>query len=282
MTASTNKTLARKGAVAASLASVLLLAACASTQPNPVVEQARNAVDKASADAEVARRAALELKTAKDSLARADQAWNNEKDKVEAEHQAYLATQQASTATALANARANDAKLQDTRGKADQLRLQARTQQLEAARKDVASANARADKAEAELKDLQGQKTDRGLVVTLGDVLFAFGKEGLLPASRPRLDKLAQFLRENPDRQLRIEGYTDSIGTTHYNQKLSERRAVTVRDALIRRGIAAERMTAEGYGKDFPVATNATEQGRAMNRRVEIIIADENGVLRSR
>lgn len=282
MTASTNKTLARKGAVAASLASVLLLAACASTQPNPVVEQARNAVDKASADAEVARRAALELKTAKDSLARADQAWNNEKDKIEAEHQAYLATQQASTATALANARANDAKLQDTRGKADQLRLQARTQQLEAARKDVASANARADKAEAELKDLQGQKTDRGLVVTLGDVLFAFGKEGLLPASRPRLDKLAQFLRENPDRQLRIEGYTDSIGTTHYNQKLSERRAVTVRDALIRRGIAAERMTAEGYGKDFPVATNATEQGRAMNRRVEIIIADENGVLRSR
>ncbi|MDO5056245.1 MAG: OmpA family protein [Lautropia sp.] len=282
MTASTNKTLARKGAVAASLASVLLLAACASTQPNPVVEQARNAVDKASADAEVARRAALELKTAKDSLARADQAWNNDKDKVEAEHQAYLATQQASTATALATARANDAKLQDTRGKADRLRLQARTQQLEAARKDVASANARADKAEAELKDLQGQKTDRGLVVTLGDVLFAFGKESLLPASRPRLDKLAQFLRENPDRQLRIEGYTDSIGTAHYNQKLSERRAVTVRDALMRRGIAAERMTAEGYGKDFPVATNATEQGRAMNRRVEIIIADENGVLRSR
>lgn len=281
MTASKN--IVRRGSLAASVASALLLAACASTpQPNPVLEQARTHVDKVAGQPEVARRAALEMKKARDTLARADQAWTHDKDKAEADHLAYLATQQASTAEARANARANDARLQETRGKANQLRLQARTQQLEAARADAASANARADKLQAQLNDLEARKTDRGLLVTLGDVLFAFGKEGLMPSSRPKLDKLAQFLRENPERNLRVEGYTDSVGTAHYNQRLSERRAVTVRDALIRRGVMAERINAMGYGKDFPVASNATEQGRAMNRRVEIIIADENGTLRSR
>ena len=254
-----------------------------------MLEQARTHVDQVASQPEVASRAALELKTAKDTLARADQTWSNDKDKAETDHLAYLATQQASTAQALANARANDAKLQETRGKANQMRLQARTQQLEArtaeveaARADAASANARADKLQTQLNELEAKKTDRGLLVTLGDVLFAFGKEGLMPSSRPRLDKLAKFLRDNPDRQLRIEGYTDSVGTAHYNQRLSERRAVAVRDALERRGIEPERMNAMGYGEEYPVATNATEQGRAMNRRVEIIIADENGVLRSR
>lgn len=285
----TEKTLARRGAVAVAVASALLLTACASNKPNPVLEQARTHVDQVASQPDVASRAALELKTAKDTLARADQTWSDDKDKEETEHLAYLATQQASTAQALATARTNDAKLQETRGKANQMRLQARTQQLEArtaeaeaARADAASANERADKLQAQLNELEAKKTDRGLLVTLGDVLFAFGKEGLMPSSRPRLDKLAKFLRENPDRQLRIEGYTDSVGTAHYNQRLSERRAVTVRDALERRGIEPERMNAMGYGEEYPVATNATEQGRAMNRRVEIIIADENGVLRSR
>ncbi|MDO4682902.1 MAG: OmpA family protein [Lautropia sp.] len=273
---------ARRGVLALSVASALVLGACASTQPNPVVEQARSHVDKVAAQPEVAGRAALELKAAKDTLARADKVWTGDKDQAEAEHLAYLATQQASTAEALANARANDAKLQETKGKANQLRLDARTAEVEAARADAASARARADELQAQMNALEAKKTDRGLLVTFGDVLFAFGKAELLPSSSDRLDKLAQFLMDNPERKLRVEGYTDSVGSAGYNQKLSERRADAVKLALVRRGIAADRITSVGYGKDYPVATNSSDAGRAMNRRVEVVIADEKGVLRSR
>ncbi|MDO5103170.1 MAG: OmpA family protein [Lautropia sp.] len=273
---------ARRGVLALSLASAMVLGACASTQPNPVLEEARTQVDKVSSEPEVARRAALEMKAAKDTLARADKAWTADKDQAETEHLAYLATQQANTAQAIANARANDAKLQETRGQANQLRLEARTAEVEAARADAASANARADKLQAQMDELQAKKTNRGLLVTFGDVLFAFGKAELLPSSSARLDKLAQFLMDNPERKLRVEGYTDSVGSAGFNQKLSERRADAVKFALVRRGIASDRITAVGYGKDYPVATNSTDAGRAMNRRVEVVIADEKGVLRSR
>ena len=118
--------------------------------------------------------------------------------------------------------------------------------------------------------------------MTLGDVLFEFGKADLTAQAAPRLDKLAKFLAEFPNRKLLIEGYTDSVGTANFNQTLSERRAAAVQSALVTRGVAADRITARGYGKEYPVADNSSPEGRAMNRRVEIVIADENGNLRSR
>lgn len=274
--------LARTGALAASVASALLLAACASTAPNPVLEQARTRVDQVGANPEVASRAQLELKAARDTLARADKVWTDDRDAEETEHLAYLATQQAGTAEALGNARANDARLQETKGRADQLRLQARTREVDEARADAASARAEAAELQKQLKDVQAQPTQRGLLVTLGDVLFAVGSDRLRPGSNRPLDKLAEFLQENPERKLRVEGYTDSTGSAATNQRLSERRAEAVQQALVRRGVSPERITAVGYGKEYPVATNATADGRAMNRRVEVVIADDKGVLRSR
>ena len=160
---------------------------------------------------------------------------------------------------------------------ADQARLQAQS-----AEQRAAEAAAKVKSLQAELNELQAQQTERGLLVTLGDVLFAFGKADLTAQAGPRLDKLAKFLTEFPERKLLFEGYTDSVGSASFNQTLSERRAAAVQQALIQRGVAADRIVARGYGKDFPVADNSSDEGRAMNRRVEIVIADENGNLRSR
>ena len=123
---------------------------------------------------------------------------------------------------------------------------------------------------------------DAGASVTLGDVLFEFGKAQLLPTAGPRLDQLADFLRQYPDRKLLIEGHTDSVGSTSANQTLSERRAQAVQQALTMRGVDPSRITTRGYGKAFPVASNGTPEGRALNRRVEVVIADDKGTLRSR
>lgn len=307
MTASTRPLftpIRRASATATAVATALLLAACASGGGhNETLEQARAQVNQVAAQPDVVQRAALELKTANDTLARADHVWRSDGDRAETEHLAYLATQQARTAEALGQARANEAKLNDTRGQADQLRLQARTreadaarqqaeaarqqasqarQQAEAARADAASARAQADALQAKLKELEAQQTERGLLVTLGDVLFAFNSDRLLPTAGPRLDKLARFLADHPDRLLRVEGYTDGVGSDAYNLNLSQRRAAAVQQALVQRGVAAQRITTAGYGKAHPVASNASAEGRALNRRVEVIISDDQGVLRAR
>jgi outer membrane protein OmpA-like peptidoglycan-associated protein len=137
-----------------------------------------------------------------------------------------------------------------------------------------------ADKAarlQAEIDALKAKPTDRGLVLTLGDVLFDTGKAELNPGAARKLDQLAQFLTEHPDRRIQIDGYTDSIGTDSYNLDLSQRRANAVKSALQVRGIDATRIATQGYGKEFPVASNADSGGRQLNRRVEVIIGGENG-----
>jgi outer membrane protein OmpA-like peptidoglycan-associated protein len=128
---------------------------------------------------------------------------------------------------------------------------------------------------ERELEELRAQKTDRGSVLTLGDILFEVDKADLLPGAMRTIDKLAEFLKNHPERNIIIEGHTDDTGSATYNLGLSQRRADGVRGALLQRGIASERIVTKGYGQQFPVASNATSAGRQQNRRVEIIILDE-------
>jgi len=116
--------------------------------------------------------------------------------------------------------------------------------------------------------------TPRGLVITLGDVLFDTGRTQLNPGSARKLDQLAQFLAEHPGRRARIDGFTDS--TESYNQDLSQRRADAVKYALVSRGIDYSRIETQGYGKGFPVAANDDSIGRQMNRRVDVVIGGEN------
>jgi outer membrane protein OmpA-like peptidoglycan-associated protein len=102
-------------------------------------------------------------------------------------------------------------------------------------------------------------------------------KANLKPGATRSLTNVAQFLRENPERQITIEGYTDNVGSDAYNRELSQRRADSVRDFLVQSGISADRITARGLGEEYPVASNDTQAGRQQNRRVQIIIINDNG-----
>ena len=128
---------------------------------------------------------------------------------------------------------------------------------------------------EREIAELKAKQTDRGIVLTLGDILFESGKANLMPGAIMTIDKLAEFLKKYPNRTVLIEGHTDSVGTETYNLSLSQMRAEALRTATISKGISSQRITTKGYGKRYPVASNTTQAGRQQNRRVEIIILDE-------
>jgi outer membrane protein OmpA-like peptidoglycan-associated protein len=114
--------------------------------------------------------------------------------------------------------------------------------------------------------------------LTLGDVLFDTGEATLKAGAATTIDRLAQFMRDYPEHAVRIEGHTDSTGSDETNRSLSERRAQSVRDALLARGLAAERIATLGYGEAQPIANNDTAAGRQQNRRVEIVVSDAQGM----
>ena len=120
------------------------------------------------------------------------------------------------------------------------------------------------------------------MVITLGDVLFGTNKAQLKSGGTRSLQKLAGFLKQYPQRKAQVEGYTDSTGGADYNQELSDRRANAVRTSLVDMGISNDRITTRGYGKESPVASNDTAAGRQMNRRVEIILSEDNSHVSSR
>ena len=149
-------------------------------------------------------------------------------------------------------------------------------EQADLAQQQARESEQRSGQMEAQLKELNAKKTERGLVITLGDVLFDTNKSDLKTGANRSLKKLANFLKKYPDRQAEIEGYTDSRGNSEHNKELSERRANAVRASLLRMGIGPDRITTRGYGPESPIASNDTSAGRQMNRRVEIIVSDES------
>lgn len=155
-------------------------------------------------------------------------------------------------------------------------------QQAALAQTQAANANEHAQSLQAALSELQARPTDRGMVVTIGDLLFDTGSAHLKPGGERVVDRLADFMKTYPKRRVAIEGFTDSVGNPSYNQDLSERRAEAVRLALVDRGIDPARVVARGYGEEYPVASNANVAGRQMNRRVEVVISDVDGVIGSR
>jgi outer membrane protein OmpA-like peptidoglycan-associated protein len=149
-----------------------------------------------------------------------------------------------------------------------------------------AQANANADQnsakmlaMQAELDAMQAKKTDHGMVITMGDVLFDTARAQLKPGGTRNLQKLADFMKEYPERKVGVEGFTDSVGNDDYNQALSKRRADSVRSALLGMGIDSDRVSTRGYGESLPVASNDTKAGRQLNRRVEIVLSDEQGTV---
>jgi outer membrane protein OmpA-like peptidoglycan-associated protein len=269
----------------------LTMAACASVpQPNLALEKARSAVRSAEADPNVSVYAAVDLHTARDELdaAEAAAAAHNESG---IDQPAYLAAQTARLAQLTASAKANDARVAAGKAARDQIQLNARTREVDTAlvardqaTQRAASADAARDQAtqqsaalQAELDALKAKPTDRGLVLTLGDVLFDTGKADLNPGAARNLDQLVQFLTDHAERRVEIDGFTDSVGADSYNLDLSQRRADTVKAVLVGRGIESTRIVSRGYGKEFGVASNADSGGRQLNRRVEIVIGGVDG-----
>jgi len=222
------------------------------------------------------------------------------------EAQADAAAQAANAAQSQAQAQAAAAQAERDRLAAENAKMQTQQAELakanadaqaEAARLAAQNANARAEDANAraarekELREklraqlnaiLQTTETSRGLIVNLSDVLFDSGKYSLKPGTQVSLARIAGIFQSYPDLKIQVEGYTDAIGGDEYNLKLSENRADTTRDFLEKQGVAQPNITAQGYGKADPVADNGTPSGRALNRRVELVVSgDAIGVAQS-
>jgi outer membrane protein OmpA-like peptidoglycan-associated protein len=275
----------------AGISLALTMAACASMPlTDAALENARSAVRTAEADPNVARYAALDLHTARTELDAAEAA-AVARDERGIDQPAYLATQTAHLAQLKASTKANDARVAAGKADRDQIQLNARTNEVNGAllARDQASqraenANVARDQAtqqtaalQSELDALKAKPTDRGLVLTLGDVLFDSGRAELNPGSYRNLDQLVLFLNQHTERRVEIDGYTDSVGTDSFNLDLSQRRADSVKSVLVSRGIDSTRIASRGYGKDFGVASNSDSGGRQLNRRVEIVIGGDDG-----
>jgi outer membrane protein OmpA-like peptidoglycan-associated protein len=203
--------------------------------------------------------------------------------------EADRATRTANAATQMANAAELDARSSQRQSEASQRdamnaqqQAQAAQQQAAASQMQAGEAERRAQALEKQLAELNAKKTDRGLVITIGDVLFDTGRSDLKSGGMQNIQRLSGFLKEYPKRRAAIEGYTDSTGSDATNMTLSGRRAEAVMSALVGMGVDRAQLVSQGYGETHPVAGNDTSGGRQMNRRVEIVLSDESGVVAPR
>lgn len=229
------------------------------------------AISSAEADRERAR---ADARAAEAQRARA-QAAAARADASSAREQATSAVAQASNA----QQQADEARLQAATADA---RAQTARQQAAEAQASAAQAAVQAGLLQQQLAQLQAQQTERGMLVTLGDVLFEFGRADIKPGAQDSLRKLAGFLQDQPDRRILIEGHTDSVGSEAANMVLSQRRADAVSAALVSLGVSPDRISTRGHGKAHPIADNSTDTNRALNRRVEVYISEDHQPVRGR
>jgi outer membrane protein OmpA-like peptidoglycan-associated protein len=276
----------------------LTVASCATApQSPPGSAEVRSKLTHLQSDANLGKRAPVEIREAEAAVQVAEQPVA--KDAALGEHRVYMADRKVELAMAKASTRYAEDQREGLSRERAQARLDARTREAdraqrqtemargeaEAARATAAAAAATADSEAKELQRqidvLQAEATDRGLVLTLGNVLFATGRSDLKAGGSNSLDKLVSFLNEYPDRSVAIEGHTDNVGSDDLNQALSQRRAESVKSYLMQHGIESRRLTASGIGENRPVADNDSESGRQQNRRVEVIIENPSSAIPS-
>jgi outer membrane protein OmpA-like peptidoglycan-associated protein len=270
------------------------LGACATTPPGPPPEVVRlqNELNRLHDDPRIAPNAPNELRDA-DTLV-SSLAMNGRNLEVrDYQHRIYIADRLIETAEAEGLARYAEVRAHDLGAERDRLLVDSRTHQLRnaqiaaadaqanamearedanAARADAAASRSEAEVLRADLSDLQAQQTQRGFVVTLGDVLFEVDRAELKPGATRTIDQLANALNDDRRSTIAIEGHTDSTGNPQHNVDLSLHRAEAVKSYLVQRGVDPARITTQGLGEDYPVASNATEAGRQQNRRVEVVV----------
>jgi len=285
------------------LIAIAVFSGCSSIPQNASLTEAHSSYNSARANPQVMNLAAVELLQAGESLDKADHALSKGESDAKVDQLAYMAKLQVGIAQETAKRKSYELAVTNANAKRDQALLKTRTAEADAAKQELAvveetadqqvaalaaaSAKAERDQAliaqqEMQLKELNAQKTERGLVITLGDVLFSTNKAQLESGGMRNVQKLADFLKQYPQHKVLVEGYTDSTGSNDLNQELSDRRANAVRTALLDMGIRSDRVTARGYGEAYPVASNDTAASRQLNRRVEIILSDDNGTIAPR
>ena len=275
----------------AGLGSLGALAGCAGTpQADAALNQARTEVAAATNDPHVVALAAPQLQMAQSALEQSDAALRNG-DMMAVDHYAYLATRYAGTAEqtaklkvaqqVVANAPAarSAALVGAARGEAARAESAAQSarQQAEASAQQQQQATADEQRMRRQIAELKAKQTPQGLVVTPRDILFKTGSAELQPNARNGIERIARFLRGNPDRKVLVEGFTDSTGSAALNQQLSQQRADAVRLALANDGVDQSRIEIRGMGPAQPIASNDSRSGRLINRRVRILISNANG-----
>lgn len=293
------------------VALILVLAGCATVPDNSKLEEARSAVNQVSSDSEIARAAPIAVAEAQEELNKAERAEDAalavhnaelallkvqtaraKLRRKRAEQRAERAVRRADdlqlnvraarAEDALRRAQAAQRRAQELRSEAAAARADAEAarQSAQAARSSARSetqrlnsASERLNEVQQSLAELKPKLTDRGLVLTFGEVLFNFDDTTLKPYTQRIVERLAAFLQGNAEYALKIEGHTDNRGTATYNLQLSRARAQAIADALIARGVSTQRLSVVGYGESRPLASNETEAGRRQNRRVEVIIS---------
>ncbi|BBB65006.1 membrane protein [Undibacterium sp. YM2] len=295
------------------LMTAMVLSAC-STVPKTtsLLDQTRMDYQAAQNNPNVQTLAPLEMRQADVAMNDANNAAKDNESSEKIDRLAYLAKQKIGIAQELAKQKQAEAAVADAAKARDQIRLEQRTNEADKAKMQADQAKAQADQArlaaqvaqgeaseaqrraqeeqakalemqnrnaalESQLADLQAKTTVRGIVITLGDVLFGVDQSKLNPDGMRTVQKLATVLQNNMQRTVLVEGHTDNTGSHAHNQDLSERRANAVRSALVLMGVSRDRIETKGYGEAFPIAENNTAQNRQFNRRVEIILSDANG-----
>lgn len=258
MTPRSNAPLSLAIPLAAAVALSTALIACASDPPAQL-ETARQAYGTVAANPDVNKYASVQLYEAKKELDRASKVWADTGDVDETTHIAGLAakrTEIASTVASGAKARQEIDQLLESRKK---IELENRDLMLASKDKEIAA--------------LKAKPTDAGVVLTLGgDVLFNTGSATMNPGANAQLNRIAQFLKDHPEREVVVNGHTDSTGSVQTNQTLSEQRAAAVGSYLVAQGVGASRVATRGLGSAMPVTGNESAAGRQQNRRVEIVV----------
>ncbi|QJE03006.1 OmpA family protein [Massilia forsythiae] len=297
------------------IGSGVFLAACSSVPTTtPTLDEARADFVAANNNAQVSSYAPQEFRQASDALDRANQAAAKRESLDTIDRLAYVAKQRIATAQEVAKAKSAESDIANASRERDRVQLEARTAEADRAKREAAAAQAqiataqaqaadaqaqaanaqvqaqaaqqqaaqlaeRSARLEALLVELHAQKTERGMVVTIGDVLFATDRAELTANGMASVRKLADVMTQNPQRTVLVEGFTDSTGSAAHNQDLSERRAGSVAQALIGLGVPRDHVAMRGYGKDYPVASNDTASNRQLNRRVEIVLSNEGATI---
>jgi len=267
---------------------VLLLVAvgCASY---PLADEAKQQYNEVKDDPEITTNAPNALEEAKEQLKIINNLRKNGASRELINHHAYIAQQKVAMAREMAVL--NDRQDELAQVEAEHQMMLAQVQKLEAeearrraeqARIEAEQAQMRTEELAAKLTEIEAEKTERGLVVNLRNVLFDPGKATFQLGSVDNIAKLSRFLLEYSNRTVLVEGFTDNTGSREVNQRLSEKRAEAVKNALVASGVEPERIITRGYGEDYAIVDNSTAAGRMQNRRVEVVISDENGTITAR